>query len=95
MTEAQLTERRPQHITIVSETFPPEINGVANTMRHLCQGLMQRGHHVTVVRPRQPHEQKGLFESTGSGLFPPNWWLMACLFPATQICASVPPAPPA
>ncbi|WP_461437752.1 glycosyltransferase family 4 protein [Marinobacter nauticus] len=69
VTEAQLTERRPQHITIVSETFPPEINGVANTMRHLCQGLMQRGHHVTVVRPRQPHEQKGLFESTGSGLF--------------------------
>ncbi|MBN7771465.1 glycosyltransferase family 1 protein [Marinobacter daepoensis] len=69
VTNAQLTERRPQHITIVSETFPPEINGVANTMRHLCQGLMQRGHHVTVVRPRQAHEKTGLFESTGNGLF--------------------------
>ncbi|MGC8121301.1 glycosyltransferase family 4 protein [Marinobacter sp. VGCF2001] len=69
VTDAQLTERQPHHITIVSETFPPEINGVANTMRHLCQGLMQRGHQVTVVRPRQGHEQKGRFESTGSGLF--------------------------
>ena len=31
---------RKHHITIVSETFPPEINGVANTLRHLCLGLM-------------------------------------------------------
>lgn len=69
MTETQLPNRRPQHITIVSETFPPEINGVANTLKHLCQGLLQHGHKVTVVRPRQAHEQKGLFESTGNGLF--------------------------
>ncbi|GGC81330.1 glycoside hydrolase [Marinobacter halophilus] len=69
MTKTQLPDRRPQHITIVSETFPPEINGVANTLKHLCQGLMQRGHKVTVVRPRQAHEQRGLFESTGDGLF--------------------------
>lgn len=47
------------HITIVSETFPPEINGVANTLRHLCQGLVRRGHKVTVIRPRQHHEPKG------------------------------------
>ena len=40
---------RKHHITIVSETFPPEINGVANTLRHLCLGLMQRGHKVTVL----------------------------------------------
>ncbi|MFO8142027.1 MAG: glycosyltransferase family 1 protein [Marinobacter sp.] len=69
MTKTQLPNRRQQHITIVSETFPPEINGVANTLKHLCQGLMQRGHKVTVVRPRQAHEQKGLIESTGNGLF--------------------------
>ncbi|MDX5328184.1 MAG: glycosyltransferase family 1 protein [Marinobacter sp.] len=69
VTNPKLTDRRPQHITIVSETFPPEINGVANTLKHLCQGLMQRGHKITVVRPKQAHEQKGLFESTGDGLF--------------------------
>ena len=51
MTELTTASRRHQHITIVSETFPPEINGVANTLRHLCQGLMQRQHRVTVIRP--------------------------------------------
>lgn len=40
-------------IAIVSETFPPEVNGVANTLRHLCQGLMSRGHRVSVIRPAQ------------------------------------------
>jgi len=61
--------RRNTHITIVSETFPPEINGVANTLRHLCQGLMQRGHQVTVIRPRQRHESRGSCEGAGDQLF--------------------------
>lgn len=41
-------------ITLVSETFPPEINGVANTLGRLDAGLRQRGHQVEVIRPRQP-----------------------------------------
>lgn len=69
MTETMQANRRSQHITIVSETFPPEINGVANTLRQLCQGLMQRGHRVTVIRPRQQHERKGHFASAGEALF--------------------------
>lgn len=69
MTETIQAKRRQQHITIVSETFPPEINGVANTLRHLCQGLMQRGHRVTVIRPRQRHESKGTVAGAGRGLF--------------------------
>ncbi|MDH0302837.1 MULTISPECIES: glycosyltransferase family 1 protein [unclassified Pseudomonas] len=40
-------------ITLVSETFPPEINGVANTLGRLSEGLRQRGHQVELVRPRQ------------------------------------------
>jgi glycosyltransferase involved in cell wall biosynthesis len=67
--ELPSNDRRPQHITIVSETFPPEINGVANTMKHLCQGLVQRGHVVTVVRPGQRHDRKGLTQSAGTDLF--------------------------
>ncbi|RZA25141.1 MAG: glycosyltransferase family 1 protein, partial [Proteobacteria bacterium] len=43
----------PLHITLITETFPPEINGLASTLDHLCQGLRGRGHHVHVVRPRQ------------------------------------------
>lgn len=41
------------HITLISETFPPEINGVANTLGRLCDGLRARGHRVDLVRPRQ------------------------------------------
>jgi glycosyltransferase involved in cell wall biosynthesis len=40
-------------IDLVTETFPPEINGVAMTLIHLVEGLAQRGHGVTVLRPRQ------------------------------------------
>ena len=44
-------------LAVVSETYPPEINGVANTMRHLVEGLSGRGHRVRLVRPRQPADQ--------------------------------------
>lgn len=43
----------PLRITLVTETFPPEINGVANTLGRLSDGLRQRGHQVELVRPRQ------------------------------------------
>ena len=42
------------HVGVVTETYPPEANGVANTMRHLVEGLAARGHVVHLVRPRQP-----------------------------------------
>jgi glycosyltransferase involved in cell wall biosynthesis len=38
---------------VVTETYPPEINGVALTLARLVEGLCQRGHAVSVVRPRQ------------------------------------------
>ncbi|CAM2912749.1 glycosyltransferase family 4 protein [Rariglobus hedericola] len=41
------------NIALVTETFPPEINGVAMTLAHLVEGLARRGHRVTVIRPRQ------------------------------------------
>lgn len=41
------------HIALISETFPPEINGVANTLGRLCAGLRERGHRLQLVRPRQ------------------------------------------
>jgi len=63
VTEIAGSSQPPLHITIVSETFPPEINGVANTLRYLCLGLRQRGHRVTVIRPRQSHEGRGQMRS--------------------------------
>lgn len=41
---------------IVTETYPPEINGVALTVQGLEQGLRARGHEVSLVRPRQANE---------------------------------------
>ncbi len=38
---------------IVTETYPPEVNGVALTVQSLERGLMARGHEVELVRPRQ------------------------------------------
>jgi glycosyltransferase involved in cell wall biosynthesis len=40
-------------IGIVSETWPPEINGVALTVHGLAAGLAEQGHAVEVVRPQQ------------------------------------------
>ncbi|MEM9159365.1 MAG: glycosyltransferase family 1 protein [Verrucomicrobiota bacterium] len=40
-------------IALVTETYPPEINGVAMTLSQLVNALRDRGHHVQVVRPTQ------------------------------------------
>ncbi|WP_095067216.1 glycosyltransferase family 1 protein [Pseudomonas sp. Irchel 3A18] len=44
------------HVTLITETFTPEINGVANTLGRLCDGLRLRGHQVELIRPRQGEE---------------------------------------
>lgn len=43
-------------LAIVTDTFPPEINGVANTLRYLCEGLARQGCQVQVIRPLQQDE---------------------------------------
>lgn len=45
------------HVTLITETYAPEINGVANTLSRLCDGLRLRGHRVEVIRPRQNEDQ--------------------------------------
>jgi glycosyltransferase involved in cell wall biosynthesis len=54
-------------IALVTETFPPEVNGVAMTIGRMLEGLLKRGHEVQLVRPRQrageqPRESEDLFE---------------------------------
>jgi glycosyltransferase involved in cell wall biosynthesis len=44
------------NIALVTETFPPEVNGVAMTLSRLVGGMRARGHAVEVVRPRQKVE---------------------------------------
>jgi glycosyltransferase involved in cell wall biosynthesis len=43
----------PLRVALVTETYPPEINGVAMTLGRIVGGLAARGHRVQLVRPRQ------------------------------------------
>jgi glycosyltransferase involved in cell wall biosynthesis len=43
-------------IAVVTETYPPEVNGVALTVARSVEYLREQGHRVEVVRPRQRDE---------------------------------------
>jgi len=64
-------------IAVVTETYPPEINGVARTVGPMVDWLLARGHTVELVRPRQRHEpararQPGLHETLTLGAAVPR-----------------------
>ncbi len=40
-------------ISVVTETYPPEVNGVAMSVAQLVNGMLQRGHALQLVRPHQ------------------------------------------
>jgi glycosyltransferase involved in cell wall biosynthesis len=43
-------------VAVVTETYPPEVNGVARTVGLMVEALLERGHEVQLVRPRQGRE---------------------------------------
>jgi glycosyltransferase involved in cell wall biosynthesis len=43
---------------VVTETYPPEVNGVAMTLGRLVGALLRRGHFVQLIRPRQATSDK-------------------------------------
>ena len=45
--------RTPMRIAVITETYPPEVNGVANTLWRMVQGLRERDHAIQLVRLRQ------------------------------------------
>jgi glycosyltransferase involved in cell wall biosynthesis len=53
-------ERSPpvRRVALVTETWPPEVNGVAATFSRVVDGLRQRGHELQLVRPRQHAAQR-------------------------------------
>ena len=53
---------RRLNIALVSETWPPEINGVANTLHHWVGGLLERGHRIQITRPRQHAGERPISE---------------------------------
>jgi glycosyltransferase involved in cell wall biosynthesis len=45
--------QRSLRIALVTETYPPEVNGVAATLSMVVEGLRQRRHDLQLIRPRQ------------------------------------------
>ena len=61
-------------IALVTETYPPEVNGVAMTVGRLVHGMRARGHLVSVLRPRQgPDDQGGEHDFPLPGLPLPGY----------------------
>jgi len=51
-----VSHKGPLRVAVVTETYPPEINGVAMTTGRIVEGLVAAGHRVDLIRPRQAHE---------------------------------------
>src|SRR6185369_11201600 len=49
------TKRKILRVAVVTETYPPEVNGVAMTISRMVAGLQQRQHQIQLIRPRQHH----------------------------------------
>lgn len=74
-------------IALVTETFPPEVNGVAMTMGRIVDGLASRGHALQLVRPRQASEhgeaqRTDIEEVLAAGMPVPNYPELRLGFPA-------------
>ncbi|HEX8988023.1 MAG TPA: glycosyltransferase family 1 protein [Rhodocyclaceae bacterium] len=76
-------------IALVTETFAPEVNGVAMTLGRLAEGLVRRGHAVSLIRPRQPNGRDGrdaaIEESLVPGLPIPGYGGLRFGLPAGQV----------
>ena len=77
-------------IAMVTETYPPEVNGVAVTLRHLVAGLLRRGHRLQIVRPRQcpsdaPARRAGYEEVLVRGIALPRYDALKLGLPASAL----------
>lgn len=79
----------PHHVCVVTETFPPEVNGVASTVARLVDGLRSRGHLVSMVRPQQGALDRIAPRESSPTLVPgiplPGYRLLRMGWPATRI----------
>ena len=53
-TQPTATRHQGWRVAVVTETYPPEVNGVAVTISRIVEGLRAQGHQVQLIRPRQP-----------------------------------------
>ncbi len=85
----QSSRARTLRIAIVTETYLPEVNGVAITMGHMIEGLRLRHHHIQLIRPRQhagelPATQPNFEEVLARGVPIPRYDGLKLGLPAKQ-----------
>lgn len=51
--QVETQAQRWLRVAVVTETYPPEVNGVAGTIARVVEGLRDRGHELQLIRPRQ------------------------------------------
>ncbi len=89
----QLPEsHRSLRVAVVTETYPPEINGVAITIQRMIEGLRTRDHEVQLIRPRQNSSDSAAVEPRfeevlGKGMAIPRYDNLKMGLPAKQVLA--------
>lgn len=83
--------RRTLRVAVVTETYPPEVNGVALTAARFVDGLRAAGHEIQLVRPRQRGAQRTgkppLDEVLTRGVPIPRYPNLRMGLPATRVLA--------
>jgi len=87
--QQQPVRERTLRLAMVTETYLPEINGVAMTIGQLVEGMRRRRHHVQLVRPRQyrgeqPANEHCLQEVLQRGVPIPRYDALKLGLPAKQ-----------
>ena len=76
-------------VAVVTETYPPEINGVAMSTGRVVDGLVAAGHRVDLIRPRQAHEgaviAEGVEQMLARGIPLPRYANLQLGLPAQKV----------
>jgi phosphatidylinositol alpha 1,6-mannosyltransferase len=57
-------------VAIITESFPPDVNGVAHCVVRVAELLAARGHQPLVIAPKPPRTKRSQREQKDSGPFP-------------------------